>query len=81
MNESQLRQGNNDGMDPYWEPGTQSPPINKMVNLIKDIQDHFEKIEEMLNRHKEINWETHQISFHITKYNKEKMISIIERLK
>ena len=81
MNDSQRMSGNNDLMDPDWKPDVASPPINNLVTLIKDIQHHFEKIEEILNKHKDLDWEKYQVSIHITKYNKDRILSIIERLK
>lgn len=77
----QRMSGNNDLMDPDWKPDLVSPPVNRLVTLMKDIQDHFERYEDILNKHKDINWDTHQVSIPITKYNKDKILSIIERLK
>lgn len=81
MNDSQRMAGNNDLMDPDWKPDLASPPVNKLVTLMRDIQDHFEKYEELLSKHKDLDWEKYQISVHITKYNKDKILSIIEGLK
>ena len=78
---SQRMSANNDGMCPDWKPDLEKiERKNKYIDLQYDIVSFFEGISEILNRHKDINWETHQISFHITKYNLTKIKRILDGL-
>lgn len=75
---SQRMSGNNDGMDPDWKP--ESAKESEFVTLSRDLVEHFTHYAELLERHKDLNWDTHQISVHITKYRLPRIERIIKGL-